>query len=432
MGKTVLTIQGEDFFINGAKTYAEIPGSRTEAHGLLMNARFIQGIFDDKQAPERFNRFGRTFCPEQNTDDLIRALPQWYRYGLRAFTVGFQGGGPCFTISNETIENNPFGEEGTTLDPAYRDRMHRLILAADELGMVVIVSFFYPGQVKRIRDGRAVMNAVKTASRFLRDGGYTNVIIEVCNEMDVDKNHPIIHEPEGMAVLMEMAREASGGLPVGCSGGGGSSFEEVTRASDVILIHGNGCSRQAYYNLIERVRKQNPGKPVVCNEDSQAIGQMKVAYGTHTSWGYYNNLTKQEPPADWSVLPGEDLFFVHRMAQGIGIDVPEIPLAEQVCLLGMEAHLESEGRRWIRVAALYPESIDSVSFYSFPEGAETVSGKLPKNSQCLYTCYDEPFSMYYRWNWLQDPWMGQPGERMAAVVSFRDGQTHVILSEDKR
>ncbi len=429
MGKTVLTIQGENFYINGIKMYTEIQGSHPEAHGLLMNARFIQGVFDDKQAPERFNRFGRMFCAERNTDDLIRALPQWYRYGLRAFTVGFQGGGPCFTISNETIENNPFGEEGITLDPAYRDRMHRLILAADQLGMVVIVSFFYPGQVKRIRDGLAVMHAVKTASRFLREGGYTNVIIEVCNEMNVDKSHPIIHQPEGMAVLMEIAREASGGLPVGCSYGGGGSCEEVTKASDVILIHGNGCSRQVYYNLIERVRRQNPGKPIVCNEDSQAIGQIKVAYETHTSWGYYNNLTKQEPPADWSVLPGEDLFFAHRMAQGIGIEVPEIPLEEQVCLLGMEAHLTVEGKRWIRVASLYPETIDSVAFHSFPGGTEAMPGKLPENSRLLYTCYDEPFSMHYQCNWLQGPWMGQPGERMAAVVSFRDGQTLVKLSE---
>ena len=426
MGNTVLTIQGEDFFINGIKTYAEIKGSRSEAQGLLMNARFIQGVFDDKAAPERFNRFGRTFCPERNTDYLIKALPQWHRYGLRAFTVGFQGGGPCFTLSNDTIENNPFGEEGTTLDPAYRARMHRLILAADQLGMAVIVSFFYPGQVGRIRDGRAVMNAVKTASRFLRDGGYTNVIIEICNEMDVDKSHPIIHQPEGMAVLMEMAREESGGMPVGCSGGGGSCFEEVTRASDVILIHGNGCSRQGYYNLVERVRRQNPGRPIVCNEDSQAIGQMKVSFGTHTSWGYYNNLTKQEPPADWSVLPGEDLFFAHRMAQGIGIDVPEIPLEEQICLLGTEEPTEGEGNRWIRVASLYPESIDTVSFYSFPGISADAPGKLPENSRFLYICHDEPFSLYYIWNWLQGPWKGKPGEQIAAVVRFRNGEMKVL------
>ena len=36
-----------------------------------MNARFIQGIFDDKENPERFSRFGRMFDPDKNTNDLI-------------------------------------------------------------------------------------------------------------------------------------------------------------------------------------------------------------------------------------------------------------------------------------------------------------------------------------------------------------------------
>ncbi len=38
--------------------------------------------------------------------------------------------------------------------------------------MAVIVSYFYGDQTLRLRDGRAVRNAVKTASNFLREGGY--------------------------------------------------------------------------------------------------------------------------------------------------------------------------------------------------------------------------------------------------------------------
>ena len=95
MPQTSVSVQGEKFLINGQKTYAEIAGSRQEAHGLLMNARFIQGIFNDKAEPERFAIFGYdNWDPEANTDRLIYALPEWYGYGLRAFTVGLQGGGP--------------------------------------------------------------------------------------------------------------------------------------------------------------------------------------------------------------------------------------------------------------------------------------------------------------------------------------------------
>lgn len=112
---TQIGIEGENFTINGKLTYSEIEGSNPDAHGLLMNARFIQGIFDDKEAPARFARFGwNEWDPERHTDELIAALPEWYRYGLRAITVGFQGGMPVFTVENSTIHNNPFGEDGMT------------------------------------------------------------------------------------------------------------------------------------------------------------------------------------------------------------------------------------------------------------------------------------------------------------------------------
>ena len=55
---TRLSIQGERFLINGMPTYSEIPDCAPEYHGLLMNARFVQGIFDDQANPERFVRFG--------------------------------------------------------------------------------------------------------------------------------------------------------------------------------------------------------------------------------------------------------------------------------------------------------------------------------------------------------------------------------------
>ena len=161
MPDTRLSIDGERFRINDALTYAEIDGSRPDAHGLLMNARFIQGVFDDTADRERYDRWGRgPFDAEAHTDALIAALPDWHAHGLRAFTVGFQGGGPCFTINRTSMCVNPFGEDGAALDPAYAGRMDRLIRSADALGMVVIVSYFYGAQARRLRDGRAVRAAV--------------------------------------------------------------------------------------------------------------------------------------------------------------------------------------------------------------------------------------------------------------------------------
>lgn len=411
MGKTKMEIRGEDFYINNKKVYEEIEDSQSDAHGLLMNARFIQGIFDDKADRSRYNRFGRRFEPDQNTNDLIAALPEWHAYGLRAFTVGFQGGGPCFTINNAEIENNPFGSNGTELDPAYGERMDRLIRAADEIGMIVIVSYFYPGQVGRLKDGKAVLNAVRTASSFLQDGGYTNVIIEICNEYNIKQHgHPLIYEPEGIVALMEIARKESGGMAVGSSGTGGHINEQVCKESDVILIHANGQTRQGYYNNINQVKTWAPGKPVVCNEDSQAVGQLEVAYRTRTSWGYYNNLTKQEPPTDWGITRGEDQFFAYRVAEGIGIKLPPIPEQEQYYLQGLEPNMEYEGKRWIRLASLYPEKIDYVDFY--------------RNGKCVYTCYDESFSVNFDSSWYQGAWKeNATGDEWKAVVHLKDRKT---------
>ena len=58
MGKTNISIENESFLINGQLTYSEINTSKPQAHGLLMNARFIQGIFDDQADPGRFARWG--------------------------------------------------------------------------------------------------------------------------------------------------------------------------------------------------------------------------------------------------------------------------------------------------------------------------------------------------------------------------------------
>lgn len=411
MPKTTLSIHSEKFLINDQLVYADIPNSNPSAHGLLMNARFIQGVFDDKADPQRFARWGRNqWDPEQNTDALIAALPAWYRYGLRAFTVGFQGGGPCFTVNNLTLENNPFGEEGTQLDPAYAARMDRLIRGADALGMVVIVSYFYGDQTRFLRDGRSVRNAVTSASRFLRDGGYRNVIIEVANEYDIRPfaQHPLLYYPEGMATLIDLARQESGGLPVGCSGAGGTINREIAEASDVILIHGNGCTRQRLYNMIKEVRSWNLNRPIVCNEDSQAIGQMEVTFATQTSWGYYNNMTKQEPPADWSVTRGEDTFFARRMAEGIGIELS--PISEEDCyyLQGLEPNWTQNGERWLRLASLRPETINFVEFF--------------RNNELVYVGYDESFSVNFQSNWRQRGIQTQPGDQWLAKIYLRDGQ----------
>lgn len=410
--KTKLGIRGDRFTINGALTYSELPGVSPEKYGLLMNARMIQGIFDDRLQPRRFDRFGKTFSPDGNTQELIEALPQWHAMGLRALTVGFQGGGPCFTTDNSTIDNNPYAADGSSMDEAYLKRMNKVIRAADEIGMVVIVSLFYGAQTRFLQDDQAIITAVKTASNWLRKNQYTNVIIEIANEFDVGQFacHPIIYTGKGIPALIEIAQRESGGMPVGCSGTGGKFDEAIARASDVVLIHGNDQSPQKFYNLICKARSVCPDKPIVCNEDSQAISRLPIAVREGISWGYYNNMTKQEPPAKWGISPGEDRFFALRMAECLEIAKAELPLEEQFYLQGLEEEMTYEGKRWIRLASLYPERIDHVDFY--------------RDGAFVGRAYDDPFMLNsVGSNWLQKafPEPIQKGEVWKAQVYLHDG-----------
>lgn len=406
MGKTVVGIDKRDFLINGKKVYSEIPGSNPASHGLLWNQRMIQGVFDDAGHRERYsNAVMKNFDPERNTDNLIAALPEWYGYGLRAITVCFQGGWPVDLIDVREIDNNPFGADGLTLDPAYAGRMDRIIRAADEIGMVVIVNYLYWAQSLRLRDGKAVRNAVITASRFLRDGKYTNVLVDVANEYNIKpfSGHPIAHTAEGMVSLIELAREHSGGIAVGASGGGGMIDKEVAQASDYVLIHGNGLTRGQYHDFLVKTIGYVPDKPILCNEDSPCLTRVDVALAMGTSWGYYNNYTKQIPACDFGVTAGEDLFFARRMARAVGIPVVELPEGERFVLQGLSpAEAFGDGLHCLRLAAEYPEFVDHVVFLH--NGVE------------FGRSYDEPFFYRTATTWLGTPFHPEKGEYTARVV----------------
>ena len=51
--------------------------------------------------------------------------------------------------------------------------------------MVAIVGYFYFGQDQRLADESAVIAATDEATRWLLDGGWRNVLVEVNNECNV-------------------------------------------------------------------------------------------------------------------------------------------------------------------------------------------------------------------------------------------------------
>jgi hypothetical protein len=198
---------------------------------------------------------------------------------------------------------------------------------------------------------------------------------------------------------------------VGASGGGAECSREVAEASDVILIHGNMTRRQDYYKLIKVVKSWGLSRPIVCNEDSPCFTQLDVAYHTHTSWGYYNNLTKQEPPAAWGIANAEDLFFARRMAHGIGIPVESLDENEQYVLDGLQGRWEWMGQRWVRLTAEFPEKINQVEFFL--------------NDDLMDIAYEEPFYVNYEQTWIQKGISTRPGDEWRAEIHLADGRVLV-------
>jgi hypothetical protein len=136
---------------------------------------------------------------------------------------------------------------------------------------------------------------------------------------------------------------------------------------------------------------------------------MAVTFPAGVSWGYYNNMTKQEPPADWSVTAGEDRFFAWRMAEGIGIPVQQ-PHTRRRTVLSARAGAADNRHRpaLLRVASLYPESIEHVDFF--------------RNGALYDSAWDESFMVHFQSNWRQGGVPSVPGDGWRAEIHLRDGR----------
>jgi hypothetical protein len=151
--QTRVEIRGEKFYINGTPTYKGRSwktsyGGDYSIEGLLMNARLVQGIFDDLNKQTRgqwaYPDTGE-WDPDRNTDEFIRAMAVWKAHGLLGFTLNLQGGCPYGYCNGFPWDNSAFFSDGSLRNP-FMQRAERIINRADELGMVVILGLFYFGE----------------------------------------------------------------------------------------------------------------------------------------------------------------------------------------------------------------------------------------------------------------------------------------------
>lgn len=151
--KTEIQIEGNRFLINGRPTYEGISYKGTPVEGLLFSSRMVQAIFDDECEQTRhlwaYPDTG-VWDPDRNTDEFCKMLPVYRSHGLLAVTVGLQGGGSVYTPEvYDRYINSAFTPDGKSKQP-YFDRLLRVLKAADEAGMVVIVNYFYVKHARRM------------------------------------------------------------------------------------------------------------------------------------------------------------------------------------------------------------------------------------------------------------------------------------------
>jgi hypothetical protein len=329
--RTIVSIEGEKFLLNGKPTYAGRVWDGVSIEGMLMNSRMVQGVFDDLNPATR-SRWtfpdGKPWDADRNMREFIAAIPEWKRHGLLAFTLNLQGGSPEGYSRDQPWINNAFESDGT-LRADYKARTARILDRADQLGMVVILGLFYFGQDERLKDEAAVIRAVDQSIDWLFSRGDRHVIIEINNECNVRYDHAIL-KPDRVHELIARVRDRKKDgrrFLVGTSYGGGRVPDDsVVKVSDFILIHGNGVTDPARITDMVKKTRALPSwrpMPIVFNEDDhfdfdKPTNNFVAAVRAGASWGYFDYRMKgesfvdgyQSVPVDWGInSPRKKAFF---------------------------------------------------------------------------------------------------------------------------
>lgn len=336
--KTEVSILDGDFYINGQPTYAGRIWNGHRIEGLLLNARLVQGMFDDLN-PQTVARWDYPdtgkWDADRNTREFIAAMPDWRAHGLLAFTLNLQGGSPEGYSHGQPWLNSAFNPDGS-LRPDYFARLEKILNHADELGMVVILGYFYQGQDHVLTNETAVIRAVDNATGWVLDHGYRNVVIEINNECDQHYVNEILR-PERVHELVARVRQTERGgfhLLASTSFSGPLPKENVVTNADFILVHGNGVKNPVRItDLILKIRAMcgDKPKPILFNEDDnynfdQPTNNFVAAVSEHASWGYFDYRRKGEGfnegfqcvPTDWKIGSDRKRKFFHLLLDMTG------------------------------------------------------------------------------------------------------------------
>ena len=340
--QTAVSIKGSEFYINGKPTYEGRYWKGNKIEGLLINSRMVMGVFDDLN-PETAPAFAypdtKKWDAKRNNDEFVAAMSEWKRYGLNSFTLNMQGGSPNGYSSTPCL-NPGFNSDGSLID-GYMHRLDNILKRADELEMVVILGFFYFRQDENMENEQSIINATTNMVDWLHEKGYRNVLIEISNETHFGGlyDHDILL-PNRIHELIELVKSNKRNgyvYPVGTSFGGCKvPTENVVKASDYILIHGNGAKTPKYIQeLVDNTKKVEGylNKPIINNEDDhfnfdQEVNNFSTSIENYVSWGYLDFRFPGETdyiegyqsiPVDWGINSDRKKAFFNYVKEITGV-----------------------------------------------------------------------------------------------------------------
>ncbi len=356
---TEIQIEGTAFLINGKPTYEGVTHQGRRTEGLLFNSRMVQAIFDDEN-PRTAHHWcypdTGTWDADRNTNEFCAMLPEYRRFGLLAVTVGLQGGGSIYTPEvYPHYLNSAFTVEGD-LKPAYFDRLARILKAADETGMAVIVNYFYWRQLEKLRGEQAIVRAAEAATDWLLRSGHRNILIDVYNEFTAGDR---IVQSERIHELIDIVQQttvqgrrllASASIMPGHAQAPGR-WQEL---QDYYLPHGNSFWAGELRAQLRQIRASDAylarPRPLLINEDSMYLNNLEAAVDEYASWGFYaqgfgcggwNHGRYEWPqharekdfehlsgfqtvPVNWSINTGLKRSFFYRLGELTGSDGDEV------------------------------------------------------------------------------------------------------------
>ena len=352
---TIVTIRGDEFLLNGAVTYTAESGFPKAApwiRGKLLMLKSANCIFDDARYPDFGSDSSPYFGdvswdypdgrwdPDRNTREFVGALPAYRKHGLLMMNANLMGNQPAGRAASHPWVNSAFTPRGD-LKPAYLSRLRRVMDAADELGMVMLVGLFYPRMDANVmvqnsikKDDALIRKCIVNAVQFLVESGHRNIMVEIGNE----SNHPLYNHwmlrGERVFEAIQIAREACAGIfPVSTS-----VFEidhltdKALDSMDFVLLHTPvGDPKRNGEQMKAAVRRAGKSKPVMNKEDT-SIFCMAAALESGGGFAlYFQGLNDYREglqciPIDWRINTVGKWNYFSQVARLSGSPAPERPL----------------------------------------------------------------------------------------------------------